>query len=66
MTTMATHPDEVLGRQRVLDGQAEGHGVLILRKALLQQPVLVVQDELGVGVLHQDPEGLHEAVDLVL
>lgn len=40
--------------------------MVLLQELLLQQEVLMVQDEFRVAVLHQDPEGLHIAMQGVL
>ena len=66
MWTEGAHLDEVLGRQRLMDGDGEGQGVLLICVLPLQQEVLKVQDVLAVAVLHDDPEGLHPPVDLLI
>jgi len=40
--------------------------VLVLGVLLLEEEVLVVEDELGVDVLHEDPEGLATPVHLLV
>lgn len=56
--------DEVVGRERVLDGDRKRDRVLLVGVPLLQQEGLVVQDLLAVHVLHQDPEQHRVVVDL--
>lgn len=64
------HLDEVLGRQGLGNRHSKGHLMvcLILRHhvLLLQQEELVMQHILAVAVLHNDPEGLHKAVQCIL
>mmetsp|Transcript_16685 Transcript_16685/g.49879 ORF Transcript_16685/g.49879 Transcript_16685/m.49879 type:complete len:382 (-) Transcript_16685:3635-4780(-) len=60
------HPDKVLGGEGLCDGHGEGHHVVVLRKVLLEQEQLVVQQELAVAVLHQNPERFHHVVHLLV
>ena len=64
--TVVANLHEVLRWEGLCDGDSEGDGVLVLGVRLLQQEVLVVQDVLAIAVLHQDPEGLHKAVHLLV
>ena len=57
---------EVLRGQRVVDGQREGQRVLLARELGAEDEVLVVQDGLAVHVLHDHPERLGGAVDLLV
>ena len=63
---VADEADEVLGRQRLADGHEELERVLVLGVLLLEQEELVVEDELGVDVLDEQPEGLGAAVHLLV
>lgn len=49
-----------------MDRDREGDGVVVLNELLLEQEVLMVQNELAVAVLHNDPERLHPPVHLLL
>ena len=50
--------DEVLGREWLEDWDKEADHVLVLRILGLEEEVLVMEDEFGVHVLHEDPECL--------
>ena len=49
-----------------MDGDGEGEGVLLLRILAFQQKILAVQDVLAVAVLHNNPEGFHPSMDLLV
>ena len=63
---VGTHLDKVLRGEGLLYWDGEGDGVIFLCKRLLQQEVLAVQELLAVTVLHQNPEWLHETVNLFI
>ena len=55
---MYMYLDEVLWWQRLKDRNEEADDVFVGGVLALEQKILVVQDDLAVHVLHQDPECL--------
>ena len=54
------HSDEVLRGQGLEDGHEKADDVLVMRVLRLEQEVLVMEDELRVNILYQDPECLQD------
>lgn len=58
------HADEVLRWQRLKHRDKESHEVFVLGILGFEQEVLVVEDDLTVHILHQDPESLRGRMNL--
>lgn len=58
------HSDEVLWRQRLEHWDKESHKVLVLGVLGFEQEVLVVEYDLTVYILNEDPESLRRCMNL--
>ena len=55
-----------LWRQRFEDGDEEFDDVVVSGEFALQEEVLLMQNDFGIHVFHQDPKGLGGSVGLLV